>query len=199
MFRTNYMQENIHAIGNLIAERTHAPLQLKTLRYVYGDVPSDFGDQRGPGLLAKFETGNRCKVTAGYPISEYPDLETLEKAINFDAFFSNITLNHPHLGVSSCDYARDIMRVDVGSRVMDIHDFRRFYDVDACVLHVDKYIQAVNEALQALRPKNEEKKQHGFLHFKPKAEVFSPGYTGDVDIKAPFSLEEHAVTKRTNV
>lgn len=195
MFRTNYMQENIHAIGNLIAERTQAPLTLKTLKYVYNNVPSSFGDHRGPGLYAKFTMGNWSRFTGSYPIAEYPDLATLERAIHFDAFFSYITMTFPRLGVIECDYAQDVIRVNAGSRYLDIHDFRRFYDVDACVLHVDNYIQVVNEALHALQQKRENKKSHGFMHFKPKVEVFSPGYTGEVDIKAPFELNENVVRK----
>lgn len=189
MQKINFMQENMADISKMLGEGLPPGIFLDEVKYSFTNINSQWVSKRRPGLIVKYRYDNAHEdgFYGAYGIEDYPDLDKLTKAIHADIFFMNISMNYPHLGVGDYDYATDSMRVHANGKSVVLRDLNRFYDDEACVLHVDKFVRAVNVELKARYDAKNHPKWSPFHHqFKP----FAPWHAGDVDIKALFEVKQ---------
>lgn len=184
----NYMQQNLAEISKMLGSGLPETIYLDDVQYDAVKVHQGRDPYGEPGLVVTYHYDNahndtfRCR----YSIKDHPNLNVLTKAIHFEIFFMNICFNYAHLGVGECDYIKDTMRVYAQGQIVVLNDLNRFYDDEACVLHVDLFVRAVNEVLKARCDAKNHVKCSPFHHeFKP----FAPWHVGDVDIKALFDVE----------
>lgn len=194
MQRSNLMQENMAAIAKMLGEGLPEGIYLDDVKYSFSNIHSQWDANRGPGLIATYRYNNNYEngFYAQYGIKDYPGIEKLTKAIHADIFFMNVAMNHPHLGIGDNDYVTDSLRVHANGKSVMLHGLNRFYDDEACVLHVDKFVRAVNEELKARFDAKKHPKWSPFHHqYKP----FAPWHAGDVDIKALFNAKPEQLEK----